>query len=169
MIDLAARREANKRRLLGIENESGKTPYTKTDVGENPEICWDIISLCIRKATETTEDGKTKQTKKLKFPELLEPVEVGSRRTGKNAKKTNVTRTNLSTMEEMYKTRNSMNRHYEDDIDDKYVDYFKSVVEVLDAYAMEVVIDIVTNDGDFLNRVNAARGCSVKKAEEATE
>lgn len=160
MIDLAARREANKRRLLGLEDES-KIPFTKADV-ENPEVCWEIISLCTRFATVKGANGKPKQTKNLAYPELLEPVEVGNHSTkSKNAKRENITRTNLETMREMYTNRNAMNRHFEDDIDDKYTDYFKSVVEVLDGYANQVVADIIVEDEDFLNRVNKARGCEV--------
>ena len=160
MIDLAARREANKRRLLGLADENSKIPYTKADV-ENPEVCWKIISLCTRFATVEGANGKKRPTKNLAFPELLEPVEVGNRKTGKNAKRENITRTNLDTMREMYSYRNAMNHHYEDDIDDKYIEYFKSVVEVLDGYANQVVADIVVEDEDFLNRVNKARGCKV--------
>ena len=160
MIDLDARREANKRRLLGLEDADSKIPFTKADV-ENPEVCWEIISLCTRFETVEGANGKPKQTKNLAFPELLEPVEVGSRKTGKTAKREFVTRTNIETMREMYKNRNAMNRHYEDDIEDKYTEYFKSVVEILDGYATEVVADIIVEDDDFLNRVNKARGCKV--------
>lgn len=160
MIDLDARREANKRRVLGYTDENSKIPYTKADV-ENPEVCWDIISVCTRFETVDGANGKKKQTKNLAFPELLEPVEVGSRKTGKNAKREFVTRTNIQTMREMYDNRNAMNRHYVDDVDDKYTEYFKSVVEILDGYAIEVVADIIVEDEDFLNRVNKARGCKV--------
>lgn len=161
MIDLAARREANKRRLLGLADENSKIPFTKADV-ENPEVCWEIISLCTRFATVEGANGKKKPSKNLAFPELLEPVEVGNHSTkSKNAKRENITRTNLETMREMYTNRNTMNRHYEDDIDDKYTEYFKSVVEILDGYATQVVTDIIVEDEDFLNRVNKARGCEV--------
>lgn len=160
MIDLQARREANKARLLGhITDGKVVVPYTKADI-DNPEVCWDIISLCVRLDTVKDANGKVKTTKNLKFPELLESVVVGERKTRANAKKAKVERTNIDTMREMYTTRNAMNSHYEDDVDDKYIGYFKSVVEVLDTYAYEVVVDIITEDEDFLNRVNHARGCT---------
>ncbi len=161
MIDLQARREENKKRLRGIDVD-GKAvvPYTKADI-DNPEVCWDIISLCVRLDTVKEANGRIKLTKKLKFPELLDTVVVGERKTkGNNAKRDKVERTNIDTMREMYTYRNAMNSHYEDDVDDKYIGYFKSVVEVLDAYAYEVVVDIITEDDDFLNRVNHARGCT---------
>ena len=160
MIDLQARREANRKRLLGIDVD-GKAvvPYTKADI-DNPEVCWDIISLCVRLDTVKEANGRIKLTKNLKFPELLEPVVVGERKTKGNAKKAKVERTNLDTMQKMYTYRNEMNRFYEDDVNDKYVEYFKNVVEVLDGYAYEVVVDIITEDEDFLNRVNHARGCT---------
>ena len=160
MIDLQARREANKARLLGKDaNGKAVVPYTKADIA-NPEVCWDIISLCVRFDTVKDANGKVKPTKKLKFPELLEPVVVGERKTVGNAKKAKVERTNIGTMREMFQTRNTMNRYYEDDVNDKYTDYFKSVVEVLDGYAIEVVTDIISKDEDFLNRVNHARECN---------
>lgn len=160
MIDLQARREANKARLLGLDTD-GKVvvPYTKADI-DNPEVCWDIISLCVRPETVKDANGKVKPTKSLKFPELLESVVVGERKTKGNAKKASVERTNIKTMREMYTYRNEMNRYYEDDVNDKYVEYFKSVVEILDGYAIEVVTDIISEDEDFLNRVNHARECN---------
>lgn len=160
MIDLQARREANKARLLGLDTD-GKVvvPYTKADI-DNPEVCWDIISLCVRFDTVKDANGKVKPTKNLKFPELLESVVVGERKTKGNAKKASVERTNIKTMREMYTYRNEMNRYYEDDVNDKYVEYFKSVVEILDGYAIEVVTDIISEDEDFLNRVNHARECN---------
>lgn len=160
MIDLQARREENRKRLMGIDVD-GKAvvPYTKADIG-NPEVCWDIISLCVRFDTVKDANGKVKATKKLKFPELLESVVVGERKTKGNAKKASVERTNIKTMREMYTYRNEMNRYYEDDVNDKYVEYFKSVVEILDGYAIEVVTDIISEDEDFLNRVNHARECN---------
>lgn len=157
--DLQARREANRKRLLGIDVD-GKAvvPYTKADI-DNPEVCWDIISLCVRPETVKDANGKVRTTKNLKFPELLGAVVVGARKTKGNAKKTKVERTNIDTMQEMYSFRNTMNRYYEDDVADKYTVYFSGVIDVLDAYAYEVVVDIITKDEDFLNRVNHARGC----------
>lgn len=160
MIDLQARREENRKRLMGIDVD-GKAvvPYTKADIG-NPEVCWDIISLCVRFDTVKYDNGKVKATKKLKFPELLEPVVVGARKTKGTAKRDKVERTNIDTMREMYSFRNAMNRYYEDDVADKYTEYFENVVDVLDTYAIEVVTDIICEDEDFLNRVNHARGCT---------
>lgn len=160
MIDWEARREANKKRLLGIDVD-GKAvvPYTKADI-DNPEVCWDIISLCVRPETVKDANGKVKTTKNLKFPDLLGEVVVGAHKTkSNNAKRDKVERTNIDTMHEMYTYRNAMNSHCEDDVDDKYTVYFSGVVQVLDAYAYEVVVDIITEDDDFLNRVNRARGC----------
>lgn len=160
MIDLQARREANKARLLGKDvDDKAVVPYTKADI-DNPEVCWDIISLCVRPETVQDAKGKIRVTKNLKFPELLEPVVVGERKTKANAKKAKVERTNLKTMREMYSFRNTMNGYYEDDVDDKYTEYFRSVVQILDGYANEVVTDIITEDEDFLNRVNHARECN---------
>ena len=161
MIDLEKRREQNRRRLMGLDAnaDSSVVPITRADVQE-PEKAWEIISLCVRCGTTTDKNGKTRASKNLKFPELLESKVVGERATTtKNAKKNTITRTNIETMREMFQTRNAMSRHYEDDIDDKYVEYFKDVVEVLDTYAIEVVTDIIVEDEDFLNRVNKARGC----------
>ncbi len=160
MIDLQARREANKARLFGKDID-GKAvvPYTKADIG-NPEVCWDIISLCVRFDTVKEANGRVKVTKNLKFPELLESVVVGARKTKGNAKRDKVERTNIDTMREMYSVRNTMNRYYEDDVNDKYTEYFENVVDVLDTYAIEVVTDIICEDEDFLNRVNHARGCT---------
>lgn len=160
MIDLQARREENRKRLMGIDVD-GKAvvPYTKADIG-NPEVCWDIISLCVRLDTVKEANGRVKVTKNLKFPELLESVVVGARKTKGNAKRDKVERTNIDTMREMYSVRNTMNRYYEDDVNDKYTEYFENVVDVLDTYAIEVVTDIICEDEDFLNRVNHARGCT---------
>lgn len=162
MIDLQARREANKARLFGKDID-GKAvvPYTKADI-DNAEVCWDIISLCVRPETVKEANGRVKATKNLKFPELLGAVVVGARKTKGNAKKTKVERTNIDTMREMYSFRNTMNRYYEDDVDDKYTEYFEGVVKILDGYAIEVVTDIICEDEDFLNRVNHARECNTE-------
>ena len=101
---------------------------------------------------------QNKTTNKLAYPELFEVVEVGERKTTtKNAKKASIIRTNIDTMREMYKTRNDMNRHYEDDLNDDYIEYFKSVVEILDEYAITVVADMIEAKPTFLDEVNAIR------------
>lgn len=166
MIDLQKKREENKARLLGQTVDEGKVvvPYTKEDVIANPETCWDIISLVTRKKVVENEgkDGKVRriQTKELAHPELLDEVVVGGRKTTtKGAKRKVVTRSNIKTMDEMYGIRNKMNGYAINDNDDEYVEYFTSVVEVLDGYAQQVLTDILDEDEDFLNRVNKARGC----------
>lgn len=154
MIDLAAKREENKRRLLGLDGKQ-ISPYTKSDVVSEPEVCWDIISLAIRKKTIEAEskNGKNykRQVNERMYPELLDEQTVGERAVR--------SRSNLKTMEEMYQIRNAMNKHYADDIDEAYIDYFKSVVEVLDGYALQVVSDMVEADAELLNKVNKIRGC----------
>lgn len=160
MIDFDAIREANKKRLLGYPDGSKDlTPWTKSDA-LNPEICWKIISMCVRYATVTNANGKPRQTKKLKFPELCPEVVVGKwvPRT-KGAKHESIERTNIETMRDMYQFRNDMNKKTSNESDNSYIEYFKSVIEVLDTYATQVVGDMITADDDFLNRVNAARGC----------
>lgn len=163
MIDLKKLREENKRRLLGI-NEDAKAPYTKRDIADNPEACWDIISMVCRKKT-TEVKSKTgrlsvRKTNEFAFPELTDVKVVGVRGTKtKSAKNDTVDRTNIDTMEEMYQIRNAMNRHSIDDVDDTYIEFFTSVVEVLDGYAIKVVGDMVASDEEFLDKVNKARGC----------
>ena len=46
-----------------------------------------------------------------------------------------------------------------DDVNDAYIDYFTSVVEILDTYAQTVVADMIEADETFLDKVNKARGC----------
>ena len=94
--------------MLGTDSEKGKAvvPYTANDIANSNDVCWDIISLIVRKESVKTQgkDGKgyTKQTKNRKFPELLTETVVGERATSKTAKADKVLRTNLATMEEMY-------------------------------------------------------------------
>lgn len=165
MIDLKAKREANKKRLLGISEVDGKVviPYTTADVLDDAAKCWEIISIVIRKKTNkgTDKNGKpyTRPSKELAFPDLITEEVVGERATSKQAKSNTVTRTNYKTMEEMYGIRNAMVRHYADDTNDNYIEYFGSVVEVLDGYAQQVVADMVDADSSFLDKVNKARGC----------
>lgn len=165
MIDLKAKREANKKRLLGINEEDGKAviPYTKADILEDADKCWDIISTVCRKkvTTVTSKNGKvsSRKSNELAFPDLVKEVIVGERATTKQAKADTVNRTNFKTMEEMRDTRNAMIRHYQDDTSESYIEYFSSVIEVLDGYAMQVVADIAANDDKFLDNLNKARGC----------
>lgn len=165
MIDLKAKREANKKRLLGIDEKDGKAvvPYTTTDVLDDAEKCWDIISIICRKKiiSVTSKAGKqsTRKSNEPAFPDLIKEEIVGERATTKQAKTDTVTRSNFKTMEEMYNTRNAMMRHYQDDTSDSYIEYFGSVIEVLDGYAMQVVADIAANDDAFLGKINNVRGC----------
>lgn len=162
MINLEEKRAYNKKRLLGLNpDKKTKTPYSKSDC-TNPEVCWDIISMVVRFKTQeiVRKDGvkQNKTTNKLAYPELFEVVEVGERKTTtKNAKKASIIRTNIDTMREMYKTRNEMNRYYADDLNDDYIEYFKSVVEILDEYAITVVADMIEAKSTFLDEVNAIR------------
>ena len=162
MIDLEEKRAYNKKRLLGLNpDKKTKAPYSKADC-TNPEVCWDIISMVVRPKVEeiTRKDGvkQNRSTNKLAYPELFEIVEVGERKTtSKNAKKSSIIRTNIDTMREMYKTRNEMNRYYADDLNDDYIEYFKSVVEILDEYAITVVADMIESKPTFLDEVNEIR------------
>lgn len=165
MIDINKKRAENKARLLGVAVADGKNPvpYTAADA-TNPEVCWEIISLCTRKELieRKGKGGSTYKAegKNLMFPDLTEVVTVGEKAVAnKNAKAKSIIRTNIQTMDEMYAIRNSMNRHAVDDVDDAYIEYFTSVVDVLDTYAQTVVADMITADPDFLARVNKARGC----------
>ena len=165
MIDIAKKRAMNKARLLGVDvnDDKAKIPYTAADA-MNSEVCWEIISLCTRKELieKTRKDGTTYKVegKNLAFPELTEIVTVGEMAVAnKKAKSKSIIRTNIQTMDEMYSIRNSMNKHAVDDLNDEYIDYFTSVVEVLDSYAETVVADMIDADPDFLNKVNKARGC----------
>lgn len=167
MIDLHEARRKNLMRLRG-EDDGEFIAYTKESVGNSPEQCWDIISIVTRKATQevTKKDGSTytkQSTKELAYPDLVEVQEVGIRKTGKNAKKELVIRTNIDTMREMYETRNAMNRHYTDDVDERYIEYFKSVIEVLDGYALHVVTDMIEADGEFLDKINNVRKAARQK------
>jgi hypothetical protein len=154
MIDLQAKREENRRKLLGLEADSTKSavaPYTKADLVD-AEVCWDIISMCVRLVSKetTSSNGRkyVRQTKELVYPDLVEQVVVGE--TPKRS------RTNIDTMREMMQFRNKMQRFVVDDKQDSYTEYFESVLEVLDAYAQQVVMDMA-EDAGFLDRVNAAR------------
>lgn len=147
MIDLDAKRAANKAKLLGIQTSNGKAPYTKQDC-LNAEIAWDIISI-------VTRPGEKQNT--LAYPGLFEVVTVGTKKAAKTAKKDVIIRTNIKTMREMYKIRNSMNKHAIDDINDDYIDYFKAVVAYLDEYAINVVADMVAAKESFLDEVNEIR------------
>lgn len=164
-LDLDAIRKRNQARLLGTDSKEGKgvVPYTASDIATSNDVCWDIISLIVRKESVKTQgkDGKeyTKQTKNRKFPELLTETVVGERATSKTAKADKVLRTNLATMEEMYQMRNKMIRFYQDDTDDSYIAFFKNVIETLNGYAQTVITDICASDADFLDKVNKARGC----------
>lgn len=165
MIDIQKKRAENKARLLGIDLSDDKAviPYTASDA-TNAEVCWAIISLCTRKEQieKKRKDGTTYKVegKNLAFPDLTEIVTVGERAVAKkDPKKQSIVRTNIQTMDEMYGIRNSMNRHAVDDVNDAYIDYFVSVVEVLDTYAQTVVADMISADPDFLNKINKARGC----------
>lgn len=165
MIDLKAKREANKKRLLGIEEDDSKAvlPYTANDILDDAEKCWDIISIICRKKMTPVKgkDGETssRKSKEPAFPELVKEEIVGERATTKQAKADTVTRTNFKTMEEMRDMRNAMTRHYQDDTSEKYIEYFSSVIEIIDGYAMQVVADIASNDGEFLDKLNKIRGC----------
>ena len=160
MIDL---QEARRKNLMRLSGEDGEfIAYTKESVGNSSAQCWDIISIVTRKATQevTKKDGSTytkQATKDLAYPDLVEVQEVGKKKAGKTAKKELIIRTNIETMREMYKTRNAMNRHYIDDVNDGYIEYFKSVVEVLDGYALQVVTDMIEADGEFLDKINNVR------------
>ena len=165
MIDIAQKRAQNKARLLGVVAEDGKSPipYTVADA-TNPEVCWEILSLCTRKelVERKARGGKVYKAegKNLMFPDLTEVVTVGEKAVAnKKAKSKSIIRTNIQTMDEMYSIRNSMNRHAVDDISDDYIEYFTSVVEVLDTYAQTVVADMIEADETFLDKVNKARGC----------
>ena len=164
-LDIAARREANKMKLLGITEETGKAvvPYTKLDA-TTPEVCWDIISIITRKE-QIEKKGRggsvyMAEGKNLMFPNLLETVVVGERAAAqkkKNEERKTYTRTNIETMDEMYTIRNKMIRYAVDDKEEKYVDYYSHIVETLDGYACEVIADIIMEDDEFLDRVNEAR------------
>lgn len=165
MIDINKKRAENKARLLGTPIDDGKSliPYTVADA-TNPEVCWEIISLCTRKelVERKARGGKTYKAegKNLMFPNLTETVMVGEKAIlSKKSKAKTAIRTNIQTMDEMYGIRNSMNRHAVDDVSDDYIEYFTSVVEVLDTYAQTVVADMISADPDFLAKVNKARGC----------
>ena len=167
MIDLQEARRKNLMRLRG-EDDGGFIAYTKESIGNSPEQCWDIISIVTRKATQevTKKDGSTytKQVNELAYPDLVEVQEVGKKKTGKTAKKDVVIRTNIQTMREMYETRNAMNRNYTDYLNDGYIEYFKSVVEVLDGYALQVVTDMIEADGEFLDKINNVRKAAKQTA-----
>lgn len=170
MIDLDKLREENKRRLLGLDvDENEKVPRTRSDFLD-AEVCWEAISyMCRKKVVEKTrKDGKTYKaaSKELAYPELTTVTTVGSRKTKTDkAKKDLIERSNIDTMEEMYQMRNAMNAHYQDDVNDKYVGFFKSVVEVIDQYAVTVCADIIAQDPDFIAKLNIARGCKPENAE----
>lgn len=160
MIDLEAKRQENLARLIGKDiPTSSKMPYTLEDL-QNADVCWDIISMCVRKKTEdyTSSKGKPmkRATKERAYPQLVKEENVA--RTASKSKEKVYKRTNLTTMEEMYKIRNKMNKFYIGEPDGStYYDYFKNVVETLDGYALQVITDIITNDDDFLKRVNEVR------------
>lgn len=160
MIDLEAKRQENLARLIGKEIPTpSKTPYVIEDL-KNADVCWDIISMCVRKKTEeyTSSNGKPmkRATKERVYPQLVKEENVAS--TASKSKEKVYKRTNLTTMEEMFKFRNKMNKFYIGEPDGStYYDYFKNVVETLDGYALQVITDIITNDADFLKRVNEIR------------
>ena len=163
MIDLQKMRAANYARLHGeVDEDSSVVPYTKTDL-QDAEVCWKIISLSVRpKMVEaTSKNGTTysKATKDLQFPELMDAVVVGQKKTTAGSKKDIVERTNIDTMRDMYEIRNKMNKFFIQESEDKYTEFFGSVVEVMDAYAQTVVVDCMEADPEFLDKVNAARGC----------
>ena len=165
MIDIAQNRAQNKASFLGVVEEDGKSPipYTASDAF-NPEVCWEIISLCTRKelVERKARGGNVYKAegKNLMFPDLTEVITVGERAVANTkAKSKSVIRTNIQTMDEMYSIRNSMNKHAVDDVNDAYIDYFTSVVEILDTYAQTVVADMIEADETFLDKVNKARGC----------
>ena len=160
MIDLEAKRQENLARLIGKEIPTpSNTPYVIEDL-KNADVCWDIISMCVRKKTEeyTSSNGKPmkRATKERAYPQLVKEENVAS--TASKSKEKVYKRTNLTTMEEMFKFRNKMNKFYICEPDGiTYYDYFKNVVETLDGYALQVITDIITNDADFLKRVNEIR------------
>lgn len=160
MLDLKAKREANMRRLMG-EDEKTARPYTIESLTDN-EVCWDIVSIVCRKKTVEVKRGDKsymRQTNELAYPELGVKEIVGSRKTqGDKRKKEYVTRTNIDTMEEMYQFRNAMVRHYSDDKDESYLEYFESLLEVLDTYANQVCIDMIEKDETLLGKINKIRG-----------
>ena len=161
LYDLESARKANQERLLGIK-KTDTEPITKEMIFENQRYCWEIISIVIAKETEqfTDNDGKvkTRTLNKLRYPDLVESINVGERKRNKYGK-TVQTRTNISTMRNIYSMRTKLSAYYEDDIsnDDDYTKYFQSAVSALDGYALQCVCDMISDDDKFLTKINQIR------------
>ena len=154
MIDIAALRAQNKARLNG--SLDGKAITFTKDSLLDADSCWKIIELAVKRATQEKEDknGKVRKVmdKGLRFNIAPETI-VGTTKGAKGATKS---RTNIETMRSMMETRNAMNIRAINDVDDAYIQYFTSVVEVLDTYAMTVCTDMYEADPTIIDKANAA-------------
>lgn len=172
MIDLAKRRAENQARLMGITNTSNEVVMiTKEDIARDPEKAWHIISLATKKemidSDKLTTKGKVRrvQGKNLAYPNLIASVNVGET-AAKSKKAEDRSRTNIETMRYMYSVRNKMGSFYESDSSEDFLDYFTSIIEVLDTYAQEVVSLAIDADPDLLAKVYEI---DVKEAEALKE
>lgn len=164
MIDIDALRAANKARLLGetAVAANGVKKITKEEVANEPQVCWKIIELATKRATTTMVDKTGKERKVVAKGQMypIMPEEIVGITVGGKGAKTN--RTNIETMRKMVEVRKAMTTNAINDVNDSYIEYFKSVVEVLDAYATTVVADMLDADPDVLDKVYDAM---VKEAE----
>lgn len=159
MIDLAKKRAENKARLMGVQkSDSSVVMITKEDIANDPEKAWHIISLATKKemidSDKLTAKGKVRrvQGKDLAYPDLIASVDVGET-AAKSKKANNKARSNIETMRYMYSVRNKMISFYEGDTSEEFLEYFSSVIEILDAYATEVVSLAIDADPDLLKKV----------------
>lgn len=159
MIDLAKKRAENQARLMGVKkSDSGVAMITKEEIAADPEKAWHIIALATKKemvdSDKLTAKGKVRrvQGKDLAYPDLISSVDVGHT-AAKSKKVGNKSRSNTETMRYMYSVRNKMISFYESDTTEDFLEYFSSVIEILDAYATEVVSLAIDADPDLLSKV----------------
>ena len=174
MLDLEKLRAENRARLLGqTQAPADKVArITKEQLAEDPEAAWHIISLATKPKTEKLDNGRTKTLKERQYPQLAESVTVGEIQAKKRGAK-NDGRTNIETMREMYSIRNKVNRFVIGEESDKYAEFFMSIVEMLDAYAMTAAVDLLEANPNLLQQVyeidlaeNAAMQDRLAKARE---
>lgn len=112
--------------------------WTKADLFGDVHNAWDAIELLAGSAEFIPyvigEDNQTK-------------VKRG---------KTNV-RTDVTTIKANIRRRNQLRSWIMDEVDTKYGDFYKAELEILNAYAFKVLIDMLDINPDILDDINKLR------------
>lgn len=106
-----------------------RSTWTLTDAMKNPELAWNIIDILIKEDAVITEVvGKVNE---------------------------NTFRTNISTVKAMKTARKNVKNFAGHDYSDAYGEFYKDLLNTLDAYGCQVLMDMYQEDEEIIQKAEA--------------